>query len=338
VLAGGDTVYASAGALYVATTNWQVPQDGSLTTQIHKFDITDPATSRYIGSGAVEGTLLNQFAMDELDGNLRVATTSFGPEDSESFVTVLTERDGQLVQIGKVGGLGRTEQIYSVRFIGELGYVVTFRQTDPLYVIDLSDPTAPAVRGELKILGYSAYLHPIGDDLLLGVGQDATDEGRVQGTQLAVFDVSDPANPRRTHQLRIDGANSDAEYDHHAFLYWPETGLTVLPIQIYGPVSIEPLPAPEPGPAPDSPDVAVSPPPAQPWLGAIAFDVDPGSGITEQGRITHMRSAEDYLGQIRRSVVVDDALFTLSEAGLMASDLDTLDQRAFVPFPAFEAP
>jgi uncharacterized secreted protein with C-terminal beta-propeller domain len=343
VLAGGDTVYASSQALYVATADWSQmrilnegggqppPEEVELSTQIHKFDISDAATTRYIGSGSVEGTLLNQFSMDELDGNLRVATTSFptwfggGPEGegptSESFVTVLTQREDKLEPIGRVGGLGKGEQIYSVRFIGELGYVVTFRQTDPLYVIDLSDPTAPAVRGELKILGYSAYLHPIGDGLLLGVGQDATEEGRVQGTQLAVFDVSDPANPRRVHQLRLDNANSEAEYDHHAFLYWPATGLTVLPLQTYGR-----------GACPECDVIG----PEGFWAGAVAFDVDPDSGIDEVGRISHMRNAEDYMGQIRRSVVVGPTLYTLSEAGLMASDLDTLGERAFVGFPPFE--
>ncbi|MGH2686543.1 MAG: beta-propeller domain-containing protein, partial [Actinomycetota bacterium] len=266
----------------------------------------------------VQGTLLNQFSMDEHEGNLRVATTSapwFGGDVaagpvSESFVTVLSQRGEELVEIGKVGGLGKDERIYSVRFIGDLGYVVTFRQVDPLYVLDLSNPEAPAVRGELKILGYSAYLHPMADGLLLGVGQDASEEGRVQGTQLAVFDVSDPANPRRVHQLRIDQSSSEAEYDHHAFLYWPQTGLTVLPLQTYTDTSF--------------------------WSGAIAFEVDVAGGITEQGRLTHMQGQDDYLGQIRRSVVVGDSLYTLSDKGLMASDLATLTEQAFVEFPGFE--
>ena len=97
---------------------------------------------------------------------------------------------GELREVGRVGGLGKGEQIYAVRFIGHVSYVVTFRQVDPLYTVDLSDPTNPRVRGELKILGYSAYLHPVGDGVLLGVGQDASGQGRIRGTQISLFDIS----------------------------------------------------------------------------------------------------------------------------------------------------
>ena len=106
---------------------------------------------------------------------------------------------------------------------------MTFRQTDPLYVIDLSDPANPVLDGELKIPGYSAYLHPVGDGLLLGVGQNATDDGRILGTQLSLFDVSDPTNPQQIDTLPI-GGSSEVEWDHKAFLYWPEDGTIVLPV------------------------------------------------------------------------------------------------------------
>ena len=119
--------------------------------------------------------------------------------DSESAVTVLREQGGRLAQIGQVGGLGRGERIYAARFLGDVGYLVTFRQVDPLYTIDLSNPAAPKVAGELKITGYSAYLHPIGEDLLLGVGQEASEQGRRLGAQVSLFDVSDPASPKRLH-------------------------------------------------------------------------------------------------------------------------------------------
>jgi uncharacterized secreted protein with C-terminal beta-propeller domain len=118
-----------------------------------------------------------------------------------------------------------------VRFIGQTGYVVTFRQTDPFYTIDLSNPSLPILAGELKIPGYSAYLHPIGEGLLLGVGQDADLDGRVKGTQVAVFDVTDPSAPRQQDKLTLPGSYSQAEWDHHAFLYWAATGTAVLPIQ-----------------------------------------------------------------------------------------------------------
>ena len=191
-----------------------------------------------MASGEVEGFLLNQWAMSEHNGDLRVATTS-EPDwwgwrddtDSESFVRVLRADDGVLEEIGEVGELGKGERIYSVRYLGDTAYVVTFRQTDPLYTIDLSNPRAPKVLGELKILGYSAYLHPMGDGLLLGIGQDADEQGRTKGTQVAVFDVSDPANPKRIHKMTFEDGWSEVEYDHRAFLYWPATGLTMLPVQ-----------------------------------------------------------------------------------------------------------
>ena len=135
---------------------------------------------------------------------------------------VLRPQGDQLVEVGSLGGLGKGEQIYAVRFLGTQAYVVTFKQVDPLYVVDLAEPTAPRLAGELKIPGYSAYLHPVGDGLLLGVGQSATEDGQVQGTQLSLFDVRDPANPIQVSTLLL-GGRSEAEWDHHAFRYWPET-------------------------------------------------------------------------------------------------------------------
>ena len=143
------------------------------------------------------GVLLSQWSLSEWEGALRVASTEQpvwwgGPRtESETTVTTLGQRGDALVRLGRVGGLGKGERVYAVRFIGDVGYVVTFRQVDPLYTLDLSAPSQPVVRGELKIRGYSAYLHPVGDDLLLGIGQDADDDGRVVGAQASLFDVSD---------------------------------------------------------------------------------------------------------------------------------------------------
>src|SRR5690606_17502076 len=170
----------------------------------------------------------------EWDGHLRVATTveqpSRGEPRSESTVYVLRQRGETLVETGSVGGLGKGERIYAVRFVGSVGYVVTFRQTDPLYTVDLSDPTAPTVLGELKVAGYSAYLHPAGDGRLIGVGQEATEQGRIQGTQVSLFDVGDLARPSRIAQYHVRYGHSEAEFDPHAFLYWPRTGLLVVPL------------------------------------------------------------------------------------------------------------
>jgi Beta propeller domain len=315
LMTDADTVYASTGSLYVATQRWFGPQDDDeppkgVTTAIHRFDASVRGTTAYASSGEVRGFLLSQWALSEHAGHLRVATTTVPSwwdegEDSESFVTVLREDGGRLDRVGRVGGLGRGEQIFAVRFIGDTGYVVTFRQVDPLYTVDLSTPTAPEVLGELKIRGYSAYLHPIGEDLLIGVGQDATAQGRQLGTQLSLFDVSDPRNPQRLHQLTLPEGSSEVEYDHLAFLHWPATGLVVLPLQRW------------------TED--------EEFAGAAGFRVD-RSGIVDLGRLSHPVK-DEWRGQVRRSLVVGDRVFTLSHVGMLASPIDTFSGGSWLRFP-----
>jgi len=328
VLAKGDTVYASADNLYVATQDWQtwrwasgIDDDGepsTVTTDIHMFDITSDEFTTYLATGRVEGYLLNQFAMDEFDGNLRVASTTrpswWGDSfESESMVTVLGRDGGTLEQVGIVDGLGKTEQIYSVRFLGDTAYVVTFRQTDPLYTVDLSDPSNPEVVGELKILGYSAYLHPVAEGLLLGVGQDANENGRVEGTQVSLFDVSDPADPQKIDQYTLsEGSNSQVEYDHHAFLYWEETGLAMVPVQQWWWDD-------------DSESV---------FMGAVGFRVGEDD-LDEIRRINHPggdRDDWDWRAQITRSIVIGDSVYTVSSKGIMKSELDSLEESAWMGF------
>ena len=240
VVASGSTVYANLDRVYVATSRWLDPVlsgdtgsfDGHIT-RIHRFDTPVDGDPTYVASGEVDGFLLNQFALDEYEGDIRVASTTTPPwrgegsgEPSQSSVTVLTTEANRLVEVGQVDGLGITETIRAVRFMGPIGYVVTFRQTDPLYVIDLSDHTNPVAAGELKIPGFSSYLHPVGEGRLLGVGQDADEEsGRVRGLQLSLFDVSNPSNPQRldTFALETDAdateshVSSPIEHDHKAF-------------------------------------------------------------------------------------------------------------------------
>jgi hypothetical protein len=380
VLSGGDTIYASREALYVATMHWvdwermdeadRERRLSELTTQIHAFDTSDPRDVGYLGSGEVPGTLLSQWAMSEHDGHLRVASTvgdtwGWSSQPSESVVTVLAVRGDELAQVGQVTGLGVTERIYAVRFLGDVGYVVTFRETDPLYTLDLTDPTDPRVVGELKIMGYSAYLHPVGEDLLLGVGQDADAQGRRLGTQLSLFDVSDPADPRRIDAATLGEGMSDVEYDHRAFLHWPATGLTVVPFVRW---NVEPTGAMD-----------------QPMAGAVGFTADRADGLRRIGMLSHtalLRAAfEDEGGQdwsqggddapdgqdwadsepapdasgsalapdvdvvapelwwewgwqaqIRRSVVIGDRLLTISDVGVATHDLGTLADLGLVTF------
>jgi hypothetical protein len=228
---------------------------------------------------------------------------------------------------GHVTGLGLTERIYSVRFIGPVGYVVTYRQTDPLYTVDLSDPAQPRVRGSLALTGYSSYLHPASDTRLIGIGRQADAMGHAGGTQVSLFDVSDLAAPTRLATFTLAAAISNAEFDPHAFLYWPGAHLIVVPLQRTGMVAGAPAP---PGGAAQSPGA--------PQSGALVLRLD-DSGITETGFITQpdTATAAGYPGYpgyppIERSLIIGHTLWTISTAGAMATDLTTLRQQGWVPF------
>ncbi len=290
----------------------------------------------YEASGTVPGWLLGstgmaQYALSEWNGALRVATTTDGAfagwsgQPPQSAVYVLKQVGNVLVTIGKVGGLGQGEQIYAVRFAGPVGYVVTFRQTDPLYTLDLSDPAQPRVAGELLLSGYSAYLAPIDSTHLIGVGQDANAQGQTQGTQISLFDVSDLAAPVRLAVYHVKFGHSEAEFDPHAFLYWPASRLLVIPVQL--PSAVTPQPVPGSGAVPQGGQV-----PLWPVSEAVVLHVG-DHAITELGTITHpMVPGISVAGQIRRSLVVGGALWTLSDTGLKANELTTLTPLGWVPF------
>ncbi|MEV7621656.1 beta-propeller domain-containing protein [Actinoplanes sp. NPDC089786] len=297
IVADGDTVYGTPTSLYVASDqrwrldffpgrdNRTVPQE----TDVFRFDVTGSEPPVYRAAGKVPGFLINQYALSEWDGHLRVATTDSAQQSSA--VRVLKPDGETLTQVGEVDGLGKNERIYSVRFIGPRAYVVTFRQTDPLYSLDLSNPAAPRVTGELKITGFSAHLQPVGPDRLVGVGQEATEEGRRQGTQVSLFDVSDPAAPRRLAQHHVKNGYSEAEYDPHAILWWPDTKLFAVPVN----------------------------------EGLLALTVT-DNGLTEAGQIAPRASAM----QVRRNLVIGGELWTLYENGLQISRLSTLEPVTYL--------
>jgi len=245
----GDLVYASAERLYVATSRWSATAwsapDGAVTTELHAFDTSTPGATRYAGTASVDGYVYGRWALSSHEGHLRVATTfeppwggEVAPSDSgarrpgvsSSSVTVLAERPDGLVETGRLDGLGPDERIYAVRYLGDLATVVTFRETDPLYVLDLGDPAAPALLGELKVPGFSTYLHPVGDDRLLAVGQDADSSGRVTGLQLSLFDLSDLSRPAQLDRLPLGRAWTPASGDSRAFAYDPASRLALLPL------------------------------------------------------------------------------------------------------------
>jgi hypothetical protein len=346
VVANAGIVYASPDTLYVTTQRWSnrpQPNSAKVTSEVHAFDLKPRDGGRWLASGRFTGTLLNQFSMSEHDGAFRVATTRFdagfgGTTESGVQIMMLDAQDNRKLKVvGELWGLGTNERIYSVRFVGPTGYVVTFRQIDPLYVVDLSNRRAPALRGELKIPGYSSYLHPIGDGLLLGIGQDATEQGRITGAQLSLFDVSDPANPKRLATAPV-GSNSAAEYDHRAFLWWPASRDVFLPTVNYQPnqyaagVAVTRVgdrtaavltsrgmlvhrnrqqaqpgstvtPAPPPAPAPNQPEAA-----------------------------SPRRAPLPPVVPILRTLIVSGEVVTVSEEGLLVSDLAGLSDRRWVPF------
>jgi uncharacterized secreted protein with C-terminal beta-propeller domain len=319
VLGDGDLVYASEKSLYVATQAW-LPEFGfdrsaqppGETTSLHKFNISNPRSTAYSASGTIPGYLLNQWALSEHEGVLRAATTLSPPwrrgGSSQSVVVALREQAGKLVEVGRIGGLGRGERIFGVRFIGDVGYVVTFRQIDPLYTIDLSTPSRPRLLGELKIPGYSAYLHPLGENLLLGLGQEASDNGLTSAALLSVFDVSDLRKPVRLHRRTIEGASSEAETDHHAFLYWSRSRLVVVPVSTL-----------------------------DEFEGVVGFRIG-RDRVQEIGRIKHTRrggsgsTAWTDSEAIRRTFVVRNTLLTVSAAGVRANDVRTFEDRGWTAF------
>jgi Beta propeller domain len=344
VVADGQTVYGTGESLYIAGSHGGFPMPfepmaaGPLPvtdpgTEIHKFDVSEPGSPQYVASGRVDGWLLNQYSLSEHDGHLRVATTTDqgtgavppgGVAPSESGVSVLAQRGDRLVEVGSVGGLGKGEQIFAVRFLGPVGYVVTFRQVDPLYTLDLSDPASPRVVGELKIPGYSAYLHPVDDDRLLGVGQNADEQGMTLGAQVSLFDVGDAAEPTQLDTYALPGGWSDAEHDAHAFLYWPADGLVVIPVWA------QPAFFGEPGTVPET-----VPDPYAMAGGALVLRLE-GDHLTEVGTLSHVRSdapvGYEHDPSIRRSLVVGETLWTVSSAGALASDIGDLDEQAWVSF------
>lgn len=219
------TVYASHNNLYLATNLWS--EDGG-ETQLQQFTIGDEGGVVLSAVGEVGGTLLNQFSLDEHNGNLRVVTTSGWGDNQVNSLFVLSANEQGLEVVGEIESIAPGERVFAARFLGDKAFVVTFRQIDPLFTIDLSDPATPTIEGELEIPGFSNYLHPISDDLIVGLGQDGASWR--SPTQLSLFDVSDFANPERIDQQVFESYRwSEARYNHHAFSYFADSQTIVIP-------------------------------------------------------------------------------------------------------------
>ena len=363
VMASGMKVYASKKSLYAAASATNPTNPRQSGTAIHKFDLgSSKGAPRFAASGWVPGTLLNQFSMDEHRNHLRVAVTERGyvgrlpwhrwrrwrgrSWTTSSAVFVLKQKGEALCSVGAVRGLAPNERIYAARMMGDKGYLVTFRRTDPLYTLDLSQPTEPTVKGELKIPGFSSYIHPLGKDKLLTVGQNADANGRVKGAHLQIFDVSDLSNPRRTAHYELTTgrgtSRSTAQWDHHAFTYNARKNILALPLTVYGYHAhgghFNGL-------------VLVKVNPDAGGTDHESVGSGPGRGFHEVGAIDHsdlaqraacarspyacQRPVRNYWNApINRSIFMDDYVYTLSTQGIKVNQLKTLNQLAALTLAA----
>lgn len=344
----GTIVYMSKNHIYVAgeyyppikpldksPLSWIFPPAQPIAkTVITKFDYGDGKVS-YKGHGEISGYLLNQFSMDEYQGYLRVATTENRLDGDSSTNSIYILDDGLKVA-GKVIDLAKGEAIYAVRFIGDKGYVVTFRQIDPLFVLDLSDPEDPYVVGELKIPGFSDYLHPWGKHYLIGFGMETyvrqSEEVEMKGIKIGLFDVSNPVEPKEIDKITIGGTGSTSEilYDHHALLVNEKEGWLAIPIEevSYKPEYLEY----EPGkPVPPHAEVVK-------YQGLYVFDVDTNKGILPRGKITH-HDREDmtyrcryeredchfWRRDIRRGIYIGEYIYAISDEAISGHLIEDLN-------------
>ncbi|RKH38624.1 beta-propeller domain-containing protein, partial [Corallococcus llansteffanensis] len=336
LVAEPGTVYASKDSLYLAHSHyWWWPEPGQKDfTYVHKFDTRQPGRAVYVGSGTLEGAPVNQFALDEHEGVLRMATTVttrlpeedhpswwWGRTTTVSRVTTMGEKNGHLVELGRSEDLAEGERIFSARFAGPRGYVVTFLQVDPLFTFDLSDPAHPRKVGELKVPGFATYLHPVGDHHLLTLGVHTEANGGCCGersVKLSLFDVSDLAHPKETHTQLVGTAYgwSEALYQHKAFNYFAAKGLVAIPFTDYSPNGYY----------------------GEDYWRSFrtelrVFRVDLATGISPVGAVSMSdlfeRSGSPqwswyYVPDVRRSVMADDYVYAISDGGLRVAKVDSL--------------
>jgi uncharacterized secreted protein with C-terminal beta-propeller domain len=305
VVGESGTIYASKNSLYVASYRWRYWTESGIGSQpgdiseIHKFSVGTGRPS-YAGTGEVEGRVLNQFAMDEWNGSLRVATTTEAtastgsPQLNHVFVLrPLAWWSKKLYKIGEIRDIAPNERIYSTRFMGERAYVVTFRQVDPLFAIDMR---RLQVKGELKVDGFSTYLHPIGTTHLLAVGNAADPvTGQVKGLDVSLFDVRDLSNPKLAARHTIPGAWSSSLYEHKAFTFFEPTGTLAIPLSDW----------------------------QNGFAGLEIYDVDLTGGISSRGKINHadlaLQAGWTWAPEVSRSVIIGNAVYSVSDVGVKAN-------------------
>jgi uncharacterized secreted protein with C-terminal beta-propeller domain len=326
LLGASSTIYVSTQNLYLGIQRWS-------NTTIQKIRLYNGAMTP-IAEGTVPGWVLNQYSMDEDNGYFRVATTTgrlwWGfRRMSANQTSAIYVLDKNMETVGKLEGLAPREDIYSARFASDRCYVVTFKKVDPLFVIDLANPTNPHVLGKLKIPGFSNYLHPYDENHVIGLGKEATesesgDFAWYQGLKISLFDVTDVTNPREIAKIEVGdrGTDSPALSDPHAFLFSLERNLLIIPI----------LEAKI-----DSSNYGGNPPDNAygdyVYQGAYVFNISL-KGITLLGRVTHLQEGElmksgyymESDNMITRSLYVGDYLYTISSTMIKISNLTNLKE------------
>lgn len=322
-------IYASKTALYLASPSYvDSTYEPRFETRLHALELRD-GKSKYVASGVVDDSVLNQFAMDEYGGRLRVATTTVraAPRRSRVTVTVLERRGAELLPVGTLRNFAPCEEIRSVRFQGTRGYVVTFKETDPLFVLDLSRPEEPSVLGELKIPGFSTYVHFLDPSHLMSVGFDTELQRRealVKGVLLQIFDVSHPTRPNLLHRKVIGtfGSGSTVLADHLAFDYYAPKRRLALPITVCE------------GGDPSAGGFERT------FTGLMLYDVSLATGFRLRGKISHedgltplvptagvsgwqdcSASWAQSTSYVKRSVIADDYVLSITQDEIRMLDL-----------------
>ncbi|MGD0644069.1 MAG: beta-propeller domain-containing protein [Candidatus Bathyarchaeia archaeon] len=344
MMGGASTMYVSQNNMYVTYPTWT---NSGEYTSIYRVSVNGTQLT-FEAQGNVPGYTINQYSMDEYNGYFRIAT-NWQNTTQINNVYVL---DSNLSVVGKLEGLAQNENLYAVRFMGDRAYLVTFHQTDPFYVIDLSNPEAPKVAGELKIPGYSSYLQPYDANHVIGLGEETTINSGVESNnlKLSLFDVTDINNPTEIANFKVEGnyTSSIALNDPKAFLFDLQKQLLVIPVSINNyyidtgnaTSSSKEIPAPAPAVSPG--DVITSSGESY-WQGAYVFNLDLNNGFTLKGTVTHLNatlidsqgfmtdSSAYYNSQndwITRSLYIDNTLYTISNSEVQLNSLTDMTQIA----------
>lgn len=333
-LGSGRQLYMSKENLYLAVENFgdmDLKDRGVIApdTDVHKFEVKGLEV-QYHSSATVPGTVLNQFSMDEHKSYFRVVTTKgYAWDEKRPSSNHLYILDKNLKETGKIEELARGERIYSARFMGDRIYMVTFKETDPLFVFDASDPANPKVLGELKIPGFSNYLHPYDDNHIIGFGQDTkiiAEKGASQpriltdGVKISLFDVSDMSNPKEkfTEIIGGRGTYSPLNHDHKALLFNKDKDIFAFPISVYQNSEKNEFES------------------IFEYQGAYIYDIDPATGIHLKSKITHINGDmpyyEEWESQIQRLLYIGDTLYAVSPGGITSYKMGSYQKVGEVRF------